>query len=253
MSTLLLHSEHWRHVKISSYFLSAYLLQPLINSGAQLPLLKSLTLGRGRLNVVLDFPMTCANLKSLTLNRLGLELQFPRPTITRLVLRGMSCESALGVISHCPNVQDVVLRELERGPDLPTPAHKCNANKLELSSSYNTQSAISTLLPGIHFDQLTSLNIHDDGSARQSDWYDVCLMLERSPTNLTSLRLHLNLKPFSFNRVVYVFSRMPLLTELEVGEWPYQRCGIYPILKSLIASQTSDANMGGVSDSVAHY
>ncbi|KAJ3741536.1 hypothetical protein DFH05DRAFT_1578639 [Lentinula detonsa] len=248
MSSLLLHSDRWRHVEIRSQFPTAYLLQPLIKSRVQLPSLESLTLGLGVEELdVPDFLMPCANLKSLTLSRRGLKLQFPRPTITRLVLKRMSCESALGVISHCPNVQDVELHGLKRGSDLPTPAYKCNANKLELSSSLYTQSAISTLLPGIHFDQLTSLNIHDDGSNRKLDWFDienVCLMLERSPTNLTSLSLRLRVESFSIKRVLHLFSYMPLLTELEVGENWDQKGSIYPILKSLIAPQTSEAIMG---------
>ncbi|KAJ3741529.1 hypothetical protein DFH05DRAFT_1545485 [Lentinula detonsa] len=252
MSTLLLHSHRWRHVEIRSQYPSAYLLQPLIKSGAQLPSLKSLTLETGGRNEVSDFPMTCANLKSLTLDRLGLELQFPRPTISRLVLNRMTCESALGVISRCPNVQDVVLYELDRGRDLPTPAYKCNANKLKLLSS-SRQNATSTLLQGIHFDQLTSLNINDDNG---NGWFDchaienVFLMLERSSTNLTSLSLRLPAASFSINRVLHVFSHMPLLTELELGEfqWWRQKRSVYPILKSLIASQTFDANMGGMDE-----
>ncbi|KAJ3718641.1 hypothetical protein DFJ43DRAFT_1207089, partial [Lentinula guzmanii] len=85
ISSLLLHSDRWRHVEIRSQFLPVYLLQPLIKNGAQLPSLKSLTLGMGDDEIDdTDFPMTCANLKSLTVNQRGLELQFPRPTITRL-------------------------------------------------------------------------------------------------------------------------------------------------------------------------
>ncbi|KAJ3797294.1 hypothetical protein GGU11DRAFT_877984, partial [Lentinula aff. detonsa] len=204
MSSLLLHSDRWRHVEIRSQFPSAYLLQPLIKRGAQLPSLKSLTLGMGNDETGdPDFPMTCANLKSLTLNQRGLELQFPRPTITRLVLKYMSCKSALSLISHCPNVQDVVLKGLDQGSDLPTPAYKCNANKLALSCppSYK-QSTISNLLRGIDFDQLTSLNIDDDGYDTQFDWSDirkVCLMLERSPINLTSLSFRLCVESFSIN------------------------------------------------------
>ncbi|KAJ3982236.1 hypothetical protein F5890DRAFT_1530900, partial [Lentinula detonsa] len=246
LSTLLLHSDRWRHVEISSYFPSVYLLQPLIKSGAQLPSLKSLTLRRGD-QEIFDFPMTCANLESLTLDRLGLELQFPRPTITRLVLDGMTCESVLGIISRCPNVQDVVLHQLETGhhDELPTPAYKCNANKLELSNCYRPN-ATSTLLRGIHFDQLKSLNFQDDNEYNRCDWQsieNVFLMLERSPTNMTSLSFRFPVASFSINRVLHVFSHMPLLTELEVGEWWDQKRSIYPILKSLIAPQTSEAVM----------
>ncbi|KAJ3741537.1 hypothetical protein DFH05DRAFT_1506481 [Lentinula detonsa] len=246
MSSLLLHSDRWRHVEICSHFLSAYLLQPLIKSGAQLPSLKSLTLRRGD-QKIFDFPMTCENLESLTLNRQGLELQFPRPTITRLVLNGMTCESVLGIISRCPNVQDVVLHQLETGhhDDLPTPAYKCNANKLELSRYY--KNATSTLLRGIHFDQLKSLSLQDYYGTNRCDWQsieNVFLMLERSPTNMTSLSFRFPVASFSINRVLHVFSHMPLLTELEVGEWWDQKRSIYPILKSLIAPQTSEAVMG---------
>ncbi|KAJ3997670.1 hypothetical protein F5050DRAFT_1711090 [Lentinula boryana] len=156
----------------------------------------------------------------------------------------MSCESALGVISHCPNVQDIVLYGLARGPDLPTPAYKCNANKLELSTALGRQSVISTLLPGIDFDQLTSLNLRDEYGLAWYDIENVCLMLERSPTNLTSLSLSLRVESFSIKRVRHMFSYMPLLTELEVGEMWGQKGTVYPILKSLIAPQTSDAVMG---------
>ncbi|KAJ3732879.1 hypothetical protein DFJ43DRAFT_1153961 [Lentinula guzmanii] len=246
LSTLLLHSDRWRHVEIESHFPYVYLLQPLIKSGAQLPSLKSLTLGTGGQTIkIFDFPMTCENLESLTLNRLVLELQFPRPTITRLVLTGMTCESVLGIISRCPNVQDVVLHFLDTGQDLPTPAYKCNANKLELSNYY--KNATSTLLRGIHFDQLTSLSLQDDYGTDRYDWQsieNVFLMLERSPTNMTSLSFHFPVASFSINRVLHVFSQMPLLTELQVGEWRDQKRSIHPILKYLIAPQTSEAAMG---------
>ncbi|KAJ3978963.1 hypothetical protein F5890DRAFT_1559390 [Lentinula detonsa] len=66
-------------------------------------------------------------------------------------------------------------------------------------------------------------------------------MLERSPTNLTSLSLSLRVESLS---IKHMFSYMPLLTELQVGERWGQKGTVYPILKSLIAPQTSDADMG---------
>ncbi|KAJ3715209.1 hypothetical protein C8R42DRAFT_726139 [Lentinula raphanica] len=236
------HSDRWRHVTIDTLNSSSYLLRPLIDSRTELPALKSLDLQTETNDSVLVFPVTCPNLSSLSLARRCLDLRFPRPSITRLCLERISYIHALGVISYCPNVQELVLIQQLLWPSVDDPQDQidrqlCNATKLVLSTAFSHQKAIPSFLRRIDLPKLKSLYYSDREPHVNLDvTEDICTMLERSQCDLTSLTLGLGyVEQLSTSHLLRLFSCTPLLAELEVQEYVTAKRGTYSVLKSLVA------------------
>ncbi|KAJ3806250.1 hypothetical protein EV368DRAFT_89002 [Lentinula lateritia] len=216
---------------------TASYLKPLIDSTTTrgLPSLTSLSLDGLFGCTFLDFPVPCPNLQSLFLKHIAVDLAFIRTTITHLAISHMSPGHAWVLISCCPNLKELLLKEIDLSlsdDDVLPLLYTCNARKLILEIS---ESSISNLLFSINLPKLSCLELidSDDLDSRSYSIELLARMLDRSNANNLT---HLSLRyvSFSFDRLLPLFSCTPSITDLEVVEVMGQLRGVYPILKLLI-------------------
>ncbi|KAH7877049.1 uncharacterized protein C8R40DRAFT_1264269 [Lentinula edodes] len=232
------HSNRWRHVTIRTVRAYSY-LKPLINTTATrgLPSLTSLSLDGlydGTECAFLEFPVPCPNLQYLSLTAIALDLAFIRTTITHLAISHVSPGHAWVLISYCPNLKELLLKEIDisLSEDNALPLlYTCNAEKLILEIP---ESAISNLLFSIDLPKVSCLELIDsDKDSRSYSIKPLARMLDRSSANNLT---HLSLRyvSFSLDHLLPLFSCTPSITDLEVVEVMDQLRGVYPILKLLI-------------------
>ncbi|KAJ4492124.1 hypothetical protein C8J55DRAFT_556520 [Lentinula edodes] len=191
----------WRHVCVrTSLTLVEALMQPIISSGKGLPRLESLSLNPqfhdhpdGGL---LDFPVDCPNLRALKLVGHRLDLKFPRPTITSLMLAEMSPSQMARVIANCPNVQALEIEQLTSLDTSLSPVYtKCNAKKIILCVGYSREGvAPDSMMKFVDLLILPELNhiiLSDPRGALESRHVEsLCNnMIEHGYPNLTHLTL----------------------------------------------------------------
>ncbi|KAJ4492108.1 hypothetical protein C8J55DRAFT_486022 [Lentinula edodes] len=155
-------------------------------------------------------------------------------TITHLAISHVSPGHAWVLISYCPNLKELLLKEIDisLSEDNALPLlYICNAQKLILEIP---ESAISNLLFSIDLPKVLCLELIN--SNKDSRSYSIELlarMLDRSSANNLT---HLSLRyvSFSLDHLLPLFSCTPSITDLEVVEVMDQLRDVYPILKLLI-------------------
>ncbi|KAE9409949.1 hypothetical protein BT96DRAFT_1012247, partial [Gymnopus androsaceus JB14] len=188
-------TSRWRHVAISVEECSVVeaILQPLIDGSRNLPGLVSLHLDAPLLTT-LSFPVDCPSLRSLTLDRVPLDLEYPRLTVTYLDLRGLSPEETFRLIRCCPNIQMLALRQpVEREEEVTEAINiSCNTAMFTVAFGASDHNALHKIFDSVTFPKLIHLELF------QPNWRviepqnffsaSLCSMLERC--QLTHLTIH---------------------------------------------------------------
>lgn len=228
-------TNRWRHVVIHAQeSLIVKMLQPLIDDRLDLPVLTSLDLlssfdPEEFLLGLLSFPMGCPNLRSLTLKGVPLNLEYPRTTITTLNLTGLSSGETCQIILHCPNVQNLVVKNfIERNIDIRAPTN-IGSNTLNLTVEFgHNPDSLQRFCDSMICSKLTHLELSNERCFSDVDHITlICSMLERG-----HVLTHLAIRYISdFRGLVRLFRCAASVTTLEIEHTDEAAM----ILKALIA------------------
>ncbi|KAJ4479229.1 hypothetical protein J3R30DRAFT_3702376 [Lentinula aciculospora] len=224
------HCDRWRH--LSLYSKSSCAIDSLLETANGLPEVESLVL-EGEFDAVLIFMVVCPNLRALTVSSIDLDLVFPQLTITHLNLKSLSLMEATRVITNCPNVQELVLKDLmfDGDSEYPSIIHS-NTRKLIVEfGSRNTEPTLELLGRSL-IPKLIDLVLFVSLEWQIFKLVAVCNMLERSHSCVTHLTLYSLL--LTSENLILLFQHVPLVTSLKVEESKLNP-SVFGILRFLIA------------------
>ncbi|KAJ4480656.1 hypothetical protein C8J55DRAFT_549463 [Lentinula edodes] len=218
--------ERWRHIFLRSQkqFVEL-LLQPLFQHQFSLSSLVSLTLNC-EAGSFLDFPIPCPNLEALILEKVHLDLRFPRPTITYLNFMNIDSDWVSQVIKYCPNVRELVAEELwividgSEGMEM-KPRNVTSPNLCRLILGYGQMTirhSEMSFIQNLVVPTLTHLELTDHSyRPRVVNVEHLCMMLEQSHSNLTHLTIR-GILVEGPNELVHLLQCVSSVTSLELED-----------------------------------
>ncbi|KAJ3768578.1 hypothetical protein FB446DRAFT_751144 [Lentinula raphanica] len=214
-SPLVSHCNRWRHVSIAGTFLfvSKAFLEPLVNCGETPSNMMSLDLECDSSHSF-EIPIVFPSLESLVLRGFILGFETPQYTVTTLSLSKVTCNDALSILVHLPNVESLKVEDIRQDDIEDDPPVPLVLNKMQtLTLLYPVWNDFLTSIKCPHLASLCLCNSRD---FRRFESRATLSLLDQSDCAPT----YLSLQNMSIHReeLLRLLRLVPSLTHLDVEE-----------------------------------